>query len=198
MSIEAWAEAARRKQYCQTAEHQRAIDTVQNLLQGKITADTATSTIASLYEPVFKRGFKHSPVATFWDILCSAIRALGGQQELSERLIGLLNAISRLPDVKDEDGNAITPEWKGAGVYWRGLPELTLMFREYAIGQSSINWHGVSVRVLLTGPFYMSRHRARRRDGQCRLGCSSHASAKRYHLWRHVPRSRQAAPWHAL
>ena len=53
-------------------------------------------------------------------------------------MIDLLNSISQLPDVTDEDGNAITPEWKSAGVYWRDLPELAMMFREYGIGKSSI------------------------------------------------------------
>lgn len=48
----------------------------------------------------------------------------------------MLNYISKLPDVLDGEGKAITPAWKNAGVYWRNLPELAMMFREYAIGRS--------------------------------------------------------------
>jgi hypothetical protein len=47
--------------------------------------------------------------------------------------------IKELPDVTDMYGNAITPrDWSSAGVYWRDLPEFALMFREYAIGNSSV------------------------------------------------------------
>lgn len=138
MLVEAWANAARRDKYRQNSEHQRAIDTFQGLLEGNITPNTAAGTLSSLYEPSIRRSSNPSPVVTLWGILCDAVRALGGNKELSERLVDLLDSISQLPDVTDEHGNAITPEWKSAGVYWRDLPELAMMFREYAIGKSSI------------------------------------------------------------
>lgn len=138
MSVQAWANAVRRDQYRQSFEDQRAIDTIRALLEGSVTPDAAADTISSLYEPLIKRGLHPSPVATLWGILCDAVRVLGGDKELSERLIDLLNSISQLPDVTDEEGNAITPEWKSAGVYWRDLPELAIIFREYGIGKSRI------------------------------------------------------------
>ena len=135
MSIEAWANASRGGKYHQDAEHQRAINTLQILLEGKLDPDSAARTIASLYEPLLKRGLRTSPVATLWAIICDAARALGGNREISERQVDLLNSISKLPDVTDKHGKAITPVWSSAGRYWRDLPELAMMFREYAIGK---------------------------------------------------------------
>lgn len=136
MSIKAWADSARQDKYRQTTEHQRAIETFQGLLEGNTTPNTAADAISSLYEPLIKRD--PSPVATLWGILCEAVRALGGHKDHTERLVSLLISISQLPDVTDKYGNAITPEWKSAGVYWRDLPELSMIFREYAIGKLSI------------------------------------------------------------
>ncbi|MCJ1462811.1 hypothetical protein MMC07_001414 [Pseudocyphellaria aurata] len=130
MSVGAWANAARRDKYRQGSEHQRAIDAFQELLDGNVTPDAAAGTIASLYEATIKH---RRSVGTLWGILCDAIRALGGDKERSERLVNLLNSISQLPDMTDEHGNALTPNWTSAGVFWRDLPELTMMFREYAI-----------------------------------------------------------------
>ena len=135
MSVEAWADAAR--QSGRTFEHQRAIDTLQAVLEGNTSPNAAASTISSLYEPVIKARSNKYAVATLWSILCGAIRALGGNKVLAERLVDLLNSISQLPDVTDEHGNAITPDWTSA-VYWRGLPELTMIFREDAMGKSTI------------------------------------------------------------
>lgn len=138
MSVESWANAVRQAEWRQNFEHQCAIDTLQELLNGDISPNTAAGVISSLYEPLIKKNLNPSPVATLWGILCDAARTLGGSKELSERLLDLLDSISQLPDVTDKHGNAITPEWKSAGVYWRDLPELAIMFREYAIGKLSI------------------------------------------------------------
>jgi hypothetical protein len=136
MSITAWADIERQNKYHQDAEQQRAIDIFQSLLEGRIDPDSAAGTIASIYEPLLKRDFKVSPVAAVWGILIDAVREFGCDRELSERMIRLLNSISKLPDVLDEHGNTIFPVMhKAAGVYWRDLPEFTLSFREYAIGK---------------------------------------------------------------
>ena len=135
MSIAEWADAARQNKYHQNAEHQHAIDILQILFEGKIDSDNAASTIAGIYEPLLKQNLRPSPVATLWGILCDAARALGGDQKVSERQVSLLNSISKLSDVTDQHGKAITPAWSSAGVYWRDLPELTMIFREYAIGE---------------------------------------------------------------
>ena len=154
MSIETWANATRQRQYHQRAEHQRAIDTIQAVLEGNLESDSAAGTIASIYEPLLKKGFKTSPVATLWGLICDVARNLGGNREFTERQIALLNSISKLPDVLDGEGKAITPSWKSAGVYWRDLPELAMMFRECAIGRSRI----LSSRTGLVGPFMADKY----------------------------------------
>ena len=132
MSLEAWADTARRGEYRQAPEHQGAIDAIKTFLEGTIDSDRAATMIASMYNPLLKHGYKLSPVPTLWEIICDAIRALGGDKDTAERLVRLLNSISKLPDVTGEHGNAITPV---RGTYWRDLPDLGIMFRENAIGK---------------------------------------------------------------
>ena len=138
MSIDAWADKARRSQYRQDAEHQRAITTLKTVFEGNETPVSAASTIASIYEPMLKRGFQLSPVNELWGMICEAVTMLGGNQEIDERLISLLNSISSLPDVIDEKGDVVKAGPYGDyGVYWKDLPSLAIMFREYAIGMST-------------------------------------------------------------
>ena len=132
MSLEAWADTARRGDYREAPEHQGAIDVIKTLLEGTIDSDRAATMIASLYNPLIKRGLKFSPVPTLWEIICDAIRALAGNKDIAERLVRLLNSISKLPDVKSEHDNAVSPV---RGRYWRDLPHLGIMFRENAIGE---------------------------------------------------------------
>ena len=138
MSIDAWADKARRSQYRQDAEHQRAITTLKTVFEGKETSVSAASTIASIYEPMLKRGFQLSPVNELWGMICEAATMLGSNQEIDERLISLLNSISSLPDAIDEKGNVVKAGPYGDyRVYWKDLPSLAIMFREYAIGTST-------------------------------------------------------------
>ena len=134
MSIEAWADTARRCEYRQGVEHQSAIDTVAILLQGHIDVKSAANTIASNYEPLLKQGLNPSPVGTLWDIICDAARVFGNQKAIAACLVSLLNSISDLKDVTNDHGNVITPASSSIGIYWRDLPELTMVFRESAIG----------------------------------------------------------------
>jgi len=134
MAIDAWADAARRSH--QDVEQQRAIDTLKTVFEGRQPSDRAASTIASIYEPLLQRGFKISPVTQLWDLLCDAVKALGGNIEIDKRLVDLLNSISKLPDVTDKHGNPITGgEMGDYKVYWRELPGLAMVFREYAMGK---------------------------------------------------------------
>ena len=55
MSIEAWAEAARRNEYRQDPEYQDAIGIVKDLLEDKTDSDSAAVMIASVYNPLLKR-----------------------------------------------------------------------------------------------------------------------------------------------
>lgn len=206
MSIEAWAHQACQDRWRQDSEHQRAIDTIQSVLEDKTASNDAASTIAALYEPLIKRGTLCVP--TLWGIFCDAARVLGGKQENSERLVDLLNSISGLPDVKTAEGNPMTPAWSSAGVYWRDLPEFTMIFREYGIGKSKIIDFFPSritrfalprqARQISDSP-EKTRHPARRRPGSRRkMGRSSPPSPQRHHLRRHKFPPRQKRTRHAL
>lgn len=85
MSIDVWADTARRGKYRQDPEHQRTIETIKILLQGKIDSNSAAGTIASIYDPLLKRGMKPSFVPTPWGITCDVIRALGDNKDIAER-----------------------------------------------------------------------------------------------------------------
>lgn len=85
MSIDAWADTARRGKYCQDPEHQRTIDTIKILLQSKIDSNNAAGTIASTYDTLLKRGVKPSFVPTPWGIICEVTRALGDNNDIAER-----------------------------------------------------------------------------------------------------------------
>lgn len=135
MSINTWADTARRNQWRQSPEQQRAIDTLKVVFEGQEDPTRAASAIASIYDPLLKRGFEFSPVNQLWTMICEATQMLGGDREIDERLISLLNAISKLPDVTDKDGHSINGgPYGNYKVYWRELPSLAILFREYAIG----------------------------------------------------------------
>ena len=163
MSVDSWADTARRYDYRQRTEHRIAIDTIVTLLKGHIDAKSAADTIVSNYEPLLKQGLNPSPVATLWDVICDAARVLGNRKEIAARLIGLLNSISALKDVTDDHGNAITPPGSSVGVYWRDLPELTMVFRESGMGKHLVlyrsrrNW-GFFVNLSLTCRCVLIRH----------------------------------------
>ena len=136
MSIDTWAEAARQSQYRKESEHQRAIETLKAVFEGKEDPSKAASTIASIYKPLLQQGFQIPPVTELWGMICEAAKMLGGDREIDERLIKLLNSIAALPDVVDRQGNPINggPNTDYA-IYWKELPGLAIMFREYAIGE---------------------------------------------------------------
>ena len=145
-SINAWADAAHKCEYYQDSKH-RTVDAFQSVLEGKTPPSAAAGTISSLYEPLIKRDPKSWPVEQVWDIVCSAARAVEGNSDLAERLVDLLNLIAELPDITDECGNAMIPEWKSDGGYWGKLPCFALSFREYAIGKFTTgNFTQVQVR----------------------------------------------------
>lgn len=140
MSIEAWAADARQSPYRQAWQQQRAIDTLEALFHGKEDPERAATTIASIYEPMLKRGFTLSPVFELWGMICEATRELGSNQTIDIRLIELLNIFSKFPNVTGNTGKAIGPGKGVSGVYWKDLPGLAITFREYAIGVFSASY----------------------------------------------------------
>lgn len=134
--IRTWAGEARKAPYRQDRRHQLAVRDLEALFERQKSAQTAATEIAALYSSLLKAGFKTSPVFQLWGMICEATRILGGDLEADHELIKLLNILSGFPDVKDKSGRAIEPGSGFSGVYWRDLPGLTIMFREYAMGRA--------------------------------------------------------------
>lgn len=132
-SIKAWAEAARKGPNRQGIAPQRTILILTNLFEGQEVPERAADKIAGLYDSLIRQRAPFAPVWGVWTIICEAIRALGGHVEIALRLIRLLNAMARLPDVTDKSGRPIDPGGGFSGVYWKDLPGLAPIFREYAI-----------------------------------------------------------------
>ncbi|KAL6719568.1 hypothetical protein ACLMJK_003810 [Lecanora helva] len=131
-SIQAWAKQARQSEYRENAIHQGAINTLEALFQQKVEPDIAAATITGSYEPWLKQGFAVSPVFQFWGMICEAIQMLGQNVFIVGQLVELLNSISTRPDVLDRNGRPVSPGGGYTGVYWRDLPALAVMLREYA------------------------------------------------------------------
>ncbi|KAH7372255.1 hypothetical protein BKA66DRAFT_513831 [Pyrenochaeta sp. MPI-SDFR-AT-0127] len=132
MTMEAWIKNERLSKERQNVVDQQTIDVYENIIRGDLTPEAAARKVSVIYEPIIKENPSDLRIASVWYILCSAVRALGSDTEVNERLVDLLSSIRKLPDVLDEHGNALTHEWGGR--YWTDLPAWALAFREYGIG----------------------------------------------------------------
>ena len=139
MSTEAWIDAARKSENHQKAEYQRTIDILESVFEGNRDPDSAACQLNTIYEPLLKENHKDSPVNQLWGIVCDAIRILGANTIIDERLINLLNALTKLPDVTDQSSQPVAGGNGVDGVYWKDLPNLAVIFREYAIGKSDLH-----------------------------------------------------------
>ncbi len=132
MSVKAWAQQKRSSNDHQDGEYQDMINAFESLLEGHSTPQATARNIAAICEPLIKRDPSNPRNGTVWDILCDAVRVLGGSKDINDRLIDLLSSMIELPEVKDERGTIIKHEWGGR--YWTDLPMWALTFREYGIG----------------------------------------------------------------
>ena len=135
MAIKNWADAERRDPHRRGIVSQRTINILANSFEGREVPERAAISIAALYDPLIRQRAPIGPVWGVWTIVCDAIRALGGNAEIDLGLIRLLNAMARLPDVTDQSGRPIGPGGGFSGVYWRDLPGLAIIFRQYAISE---------------------------------------------------------------
>ncbi|KAE8381114.1 hypothetical protein BDV26DRAFT_289817 [Aspergillus bertholletiae] len=130
-NIRAWAIAERSSSGRETPTDQYIIDVIQSLLDANVTPEAAARSVTAIYEPLVKRNPNDPLLGGVWYILCSAVRTLGGNNEVNELLVKLLCSIAQVPGVRDEHGNIIRHEWGGR--YWMDLPMWALAFREYGI-----------------------------------------------------------------
>ena len=134
-AITCWAVAVRERRngtaVSQLIALQSAINTLQRLLLGEEDPDSAARTIATIHNPLLQQGSQS--VFELWEVICEAVGALGCHLVVDERLVKLINALSELPDVTDQNGIAVKPggSWSGFGVFWRDLPVLAIAYREF-------------------------------------------------------------------
>ncbi len=132
MSVQAWADTQRGERTFQEEHHQRAINTLQSLLEGKTDPDSAARTIASIFEPQLHHRRSPMPLDSLWVLIGRVAVALGGDKDIATRQIDFLNCLSELPDVTDRWGTMAEP---GGSVYWRDLPGIAITLREEAFGK---------------------------------------------------------------
>ena len=89
--------------------------------------------LSSVYNPSLKYASNTLLFSRLWEIVCDAGRTLGGNTDIAERLVALINSVLMLPDVTNEHG--IT-----SAVRWRDLPELSITFRECGTGKLRTAW----------------------------------------------------------
>lgn len=131
-AIDSWTSIACTDKYLQAPDHQHAITTIASLLHERCDAKEAAASIAGGYLARIKTLEGKLNLTSFWSIICDAARRLGGNQLYAQRLADLVVAISQLDDVQDGQRNDKSPAKNMLGhVYWRGLPDWALTFREY-------------------------------------------------------------------
>lgn len=109
-------------------DHIRAIEALASLLEGNISPTSAAQSITTAYEASLKETkgcsdrnlWCENKVSVFWESYMSdAISCFGSTQEQA-RLASLLLEISKLPDLKDHDGNVVKSIYNQT--FWSDLP----------------------------------------------------------------------------
>ena len=107
-------------------DHIKAADALTLLLNGEADADNTAERITKIYEADLKRNNGstyadgHNKVYEFWmNHMCNAILKFGNSV-VHQRLIELLEEISRQPEVRTPDG--CEKMYEGCEVYWRDVP----------------------------------------------------------------------------
>ena len=130
MSIQSWAAKARSSKEHQSPESRELIGVFQKLLMNEVTPEETAQGIAAITEPLIRANPSSTRIGSVWDVLCDAVRDLGGDLQISKDLVNLVLALKNI-EVKDDHGNVIK---HGPSEYWSHLPMFALTFREYGIG----------------------------------------------------------------
>lgn len=120
-----WATMAHSNPQWQRPEEQKAITTIQHLLESHISPETAAEMIGSAYEARPKQGEAH--IYYLWATVCDAINHLGDDTKNLKLLVHMLRSISSLPDIVGDEGQAIKSN-VNAQIFWRDMPGLRVQF----------------------------------------------------------------------
>jgi len=120
-------------------DHIRAIEALASLLEGNISPTSAAQSIATAYTASLKatKGCSdrnlwcENKVSVFWASHMSDAIACFGSTEEQVRLASLLLEISKLPDLKDDDGDVLKSRYNQ--IFWSDLPGWGLHFASTAL-----------------------------------------------------------------
>lgn len=132
-SIQTWAEqtcsAYRTGRWSHEAHH--TIKIFQALLEGSLSGEEAARRISAVFEPRLYDGVDKEDCSMLvpWGLVSGAAQAMGESEEVSLRLIALMDAFREIT-VKDRSGQPIKV---GGGVVWRDWPSFGWMFAEYSM-----------------------------------------------------------------
>ncbi|KAI0549169.1 hypothetical protein F4679DRAFT_547760 [Xylaria curta] len=129
MADSTWAQEAREDNWLQDQHAQETINIVQSVSEGQTDPTTGAYEICSLYEPLLKTDPEVLP--TIWVVLCRAVKAIGSDEEVSQRLGYFVLAIEQAGEVVNTDSRA--PVQLNSQTAWTELPELAITFRTYGI-----------------------------------------------------------------
>ena len=126
VSVQDWKTA--RCADTEDTDHIRAIDALASLLEGDTSPSEAAKSITTAYAVSLKatkggsdyNSWYETKVATFWASYMSDAIAFFGNAEVQEQLINLLVEISKVPDLKDDDGIVIRNIHHQT--FWSNLP----------------------------------------------------------------------------
>ena len=137
VSVQDWKAAKCAK--ADDADHIRTIEALASLLEDDISPADAALSITTAYATLLKatkggsvREFWYeTKVSQFWrDYLSDAIQCFGST-EVQDRLISLLSEISKLPDLKDDDG--VVVKTIDHETFWSDLPDWDYQFARTAL-----------------------------------------------------------------
>lgn len=135
-----WAASARQDDPWDPQLTEKTVDMLASLLLGNEDADSLAASLASLFNPMLQCG-RVEAYGTLWAAVCDAIVKLGGDLVVTRSLVALINALGRLPDVQDDNGQTVTaPGYLSK--FWQDLPCLAIDLRDlvfdwYKLGKSN-------------------------------------------------------------
>ncbi|KEQ63478.1 uncharacterized protein M437DRAFT_47215 [Aureobasidium melanogenum CBS 110374] len=125
----------------------RAIDVIENFLNGGQSTLRAAHRIAGIYEPRLETSHR-SDITVLWVNICQAARSI--DSSASARLAQLVNSLRDRPDIISLVGDVVKYENL---VYWRDLPRWGQIFREYGYefdppDGNYAEWHAQAPQLL--------------------------------------------------
>ena len=127
-----WLTQIQTNQHLQEPEPQAVTKIIHDVAVHQISPSEAAKSISSDYKSAFK---PKCTLWSLWTIIIDAIRNLGGDEDVSKQFAQTLLHLSNLPDVLDENGQAL--KVNSGRKIWSDLPDFSFYFFEQGLGMYS-------------------------------------------------------------